>query len=108
MKKFMVLVTSLILAIITLNGVTKLISNPLKGKGTGFNGEIRVEIIKDNEEIIAVNILGHSDTPMMFNKAFGEIREVVVQTQSTDIDIVAGATASSNGLIEAINNALER
>ncbi|MCK5780411.1 MAG: FMN-binding protein [Psychrilyobacter sp.] len=108
MKKFLILVMSLTFAIISLTGATKLMTSPiLKGSGVGYHGDIMVEVIKDGGTITGINILSHSETPEIFNVVFGEISNSVVKAQSVEVDTVAGATASSNGILEAINQALE-
>ena len=40
--------------------------------------------------------------------AFQTIPDAIIQAQSTDVDVAAGATFSSKGIIAAVNDALSK
>lgn len=78
-----------------------------EGVGQGFNGEIKVEVEVDSEKILAINVLEHQETEGVSDAAFEQIPNAVIEGQTLAVDIVTGATGSSNGLIEAITAALK-
>ena len=77
------------------------------GIGSGFKGDVNVEItIKDNT-ITNVKVLYHNDDYNWFIRAEDRIIQNIIETQSTDVDTVSGATYSSRGIIEGAISALE-
>ncbi len=77
-----------------------------EGAGTGFRGKIKVSVEIKDKKIIAINILSSSDDEAFFSRAKGVI-DKIIGGQSVDVDVVSGATYSSNGIINAVKNALK-
>jgi len=50
--------------------------------------------------------LSHKETPGISDPAIEEIPKRMVKTNSPEVDIVSGATKTSNGIIEAVKIAL--
>lgn len=78
------------------------------GVGSGYAGDVELEVIVDGGRITSIETVSHSDTRRIFDSAWGTLRDAIIDRQSTDVDSVSGATGSSNGIIEAVNNALGR
>lgn len=78
------------------------------GKGAGINGDIEVEVIVTENEITDVKVLSHNETPGVGDLALSDIPAGIVEHQSLGIDAIAGATVSSEGILEAVANALEQ
>jgi len=77
-----------------------------QGEGYGLNPGIEVELtIKDNK-IKELELLDYEDTPDYIEKAWDEIKTNVMEKQTLDIDAVSGATASSEGILNAIRDAI--
>jgi len=76
------------------------------GTGKGFNGDITLAVRIHDGAISGITIVSHSEDGSYFDKAHAVIDEVIA-TQSVDVDAISGATYSSNGIKEAISNALE-
>jgi uncharacterized protein with FMN-binding domain len=76
------------------------------GTGDGFNGPIEVEVTVEGGEIANVEVLSHSDSPDISDPAFENVPQAIVENNSTDVDVASGATMSSNGIMDAVNNAL--
>ena len=76
-----------------------------KGSGTGFAGTVSVSVEIKDKSIIAINILSTQDDEAFFNRAKGVIDKIIAG-QTLDVDVVSGATYSSNGIISAVKNAL--
>jgi uncharacterized protein with FMN-binding domain len=77
------------------------------GVGEGFVENIKVEVTKQGDEITAVEVLEHNETDGIGTPAIEQIPAAIVEANSTDVDLVAGATYTSEGLIYAVNNALD-
>ena len=78
------------------------------GTEAGHNGDITVEVTVYEGKIIYIDVIEHSETAPLLDDVFKLIPIEVMREQSmADIDIVAGATESSNGYIAAVTTALE-
>ena len=80
---------------------------PLTGTANGFGGPITVSVTMDGDKITAVEIVSNSETPEIAGAALEQIPAAIVAANSPDVDIVSGATYTSNGIINAVKNALE-
>jgi uncharacterized protein with FMN-binding domain len=79
------------------------------GTGEGYAGPVVVEVTVQGDEIQSIEVLEYADTPGLADGAFDNIIEQVLENQSTEnVDVVAGATGSSQGIIEAIEDALSK
>ncbi|MFR4299315.1 MAG: FMN-binding protein [Blautia faecis] len=79
-----------------------------RGSGTGFGGTITVQVTVSGGKITAVDILSASgETGSYFASAQGVVSKVL-SSQSPNVDAVSGATYSSNGIIQAVQNALSQ
>ena len=79
---------------------------PLTGTANGFGGPITVSVTMDGDKITAVEIVSNSETPEIAGTALEQIPAAIVAANSPDVDIVSGATYTSNGIINAVKNAL--
>ena len=78
-----------------------------EGTGTGYKGEIKVRVTVSSGNITEVEILENKDDHAYFQLA-SELTKDIVEKQGTGgVDTVSGATFSSNGILEAVSNALE-
>ena len=81
--------------------------NEYIGRGQGKGGTpIVVKVTVDGDKITAIEVLDHSETPGIGDLAFEKIPQMIIDAQSTEVDAVAGATLTSNGIIEAVKDAL--
>lgn len=55
-----------------------------------------------------MDVVSHNETEGIGTNALEILPQQIVQTQSLAVDAVAGCTLSSNGLIEAVTNALSQ
>ena len=79
-----------------------------EGSGTGFGGTIRVRVTVSGGRITAIDILDASgETPSYFAAAQGVISKMI-EGNTPNVDAVSGATYSSNGIIQAVQNALSQ
>lgn len=78
------------------------------GEGEGYSSTIKVNIAVEGGKMSGLQIVEHGETDNIFNEAADKISEDIIGEESTEeIDFVSGATSSSKGIIEAINEALE-
>lgn len=89
----------------TATGSFKLADGVYKGSATGFSGPVTVAVTIMDKKIISIDILSSTDDEAFFNRAKGVIDRIIA-SQSFDVDVVSGATYSSNGIIGAVKNAL--
>lgn len=82
------------------------------GVGDGFDSEITVEIMakKNSKGGLRISDIKytHGDTEAIAGPALNELVTKVKNTQSIDVDVVAGATYSSEGFIQALEDACSK
>lgn len=81
-------------------------ANEYIGVGKGFGGDIKVKVTMDGDKIAKIEVLENAETEAVFANANPAVLDAIVANQTTEVDVVTGATYSSQGLIEAVNNAL--
>lgn len=78
------------------------------GIGEGFGGDIKVQVTIKGGKIASVDILSAEDeTPSFLEQARGVI-DRILSVQNTSVDVVSGATYSSEGIIHAVESALSK
>lgn len=78
------------------------------GTALGYNDDITVSVTIESGLITKIDILESSDDKPYFDWAKEEIPSQIISAQSTEVDTVSGATFSSKGIINAVQNALEK
>lgn len=77
-----------------------------KGSANGYGGKVTVNVTVSKKTMTAIDVVSApGETDSFFQRAKGVIDEMLT-VQSTDVDVVSGATYSSNGIIGAVKNAL--
>lgn len=76
------------------------------GKSKGYNGDIKVKVKIKNGKISSIDILENSDDKEYFDSAKSIIDEII-KAQNTHVEAVSGATYSSNGILDAVQEALD-
>lgn len=76
------------------------------GSAKGYGGTIEVTVEVDETHILSVKAVGEKETETIGQKALQELSDQIVKANSTEIDGVSGATYSSQGLFEAVEDAL--
>lgn len=86
-----------------------LAANEYIGVGKGFGGDIKVKVTMDGNNISKIEVLEHAETAGICEKAFDTLPEAIIKNGGVDnLDVVSGATFSSNGLFEAVKDALSQ
>lgn len=77
-----------------------------KGSANGYGGKVTVNVTVSKKTMTAIDVVSApGETDSFFQRAKGVIDEMLT-AQNTDVDVVSGATYSSNGIIGAVKNAL--
>jgi uncharacterized protein with FMN-binding domain len=77
-----------------------------EGSGTGFRGTTTVSVTIKSGKITDISVVSTRDDGHFFNRAYPTISSKIIDAQSTKVDAVSGATYSSNGIMEAVADAL--
>lgn len=110
-KKLLVGVVGLSMLALTACGAKEaaLKDGTYEGTGKGYGGDIKVELVVSGGKITDFKAVEHKETPGISDPAFEGIKEQLIEKQTTEgIEVVSGATSTSNGLIEAANEALPK
>lgn len=88
---------------------TKYKDGTYSGSGTGFRGgTTTVSVTIKSGKITDIKTISSEDTPQFYQQAQNTIPNEIISNQSTSVDTGSGATYSSNGLIQAVQNALDK
>jgi uncharacterized protein with FMN-binding domain len=80
-----------------------------QGSGTGFrNGTTTVSVVIEGGKITSIKTVSTRDDAPFYNKAFNTVIQKIINTQSSSVDAVSGATYSSKGIMSAVANALTK
>jgi len=79
-----------------------------EGTGKGYRGPVVVQVQVSRAGIEDISIIGHRETLFPGAAAMEELLELVLETGSTDLDAVSGATFSSRAFLEAVEAALAK
>lgn len=77
------------------------------GKASAYNGNVEVKVTISGGKITAIDIVKTKDDEEYFFDAQKKVIPEILEKQSTDVDTVAGATTSSEGICHAVEKALE-
>ena len=78
------------------------------GVGAGKNGDITVEVTFSADKIERITVVSHSETPSLSDAAIANIPTQIVESQSLGVDAVSGATYTSDGIVEAVADAVKQ
>ena len=93
---------------VVVEAAPELAANEYIGEANGFGGPIKVKVTMDGDKIAKIDVLSHGDTPGICDKAFATIPQAIIDAQSTQVDVAAGATFSSKGIMAAVEDALSK
>lgn len=98
-KRLICMISALSLLFTTTYGAT------VEGIGSGYKGDIKVNVTYEGNEITNVEVVEHQETNFT-KKAMKQITKDIVAAQSTEVDNVAGATYTCEGIKEAVDAAV--
>lgn len=82
-------------------------SETLYGSGDGFGGIITATVIREDGKITSVELTGEKETNGIGTLALDALPAMIVDANGTNVDAITTATITSDGIIYAVNNALD-
>ena len=79
-----------------------------EGEAQGFGGIVRVRVTVSAEEITAITVVSSSGEDAAYFQQADALIPKIIGSQTTALDAVTGATLSSIGLLDAVDQALEQ
>ncbi|MHA4989798.1 FAD-binding protein [Cetobacterium somerae] len=77
------------------------------GKGNGFSGEIKVNVITKGDKIENLELVSDNETSHIMSRSFPILKDRILKAQSPVVDSVSGATYTSLGIKRAVAAALK-
>lgn len=77
-----------------------------EGIGNGFKGEVTAQVTLNDNVITDIQVNVDSDSEGFRETPAEQLPALIVEHQSIEVDAVSGATYTSNGIIEAVTDAL--
>ncbi|MDF2519733.1 MAG: flavocytochrome c [Clostridia bacterium] len=82
-------------------------SGVFTGESKGKNGPIKVEVKIENAEIKDIKIVENHESDFTKN-IFEQLPKSMIAANTADVDVISGATLTSNAIIEAVKDAIKK
>lgn len=106
MKKKIVLTFSALALTLSLVACGNSKENVLKGEAKGYGGKIVVNVTKKDNKIKKISVPESSETSEIGGEAIKKLTVDIVKKGTVEgVDVVSGATVTSNALFKAIKEA---
>ena len=79
-----------------------------EGEAEGYNGPLKLEVEFDSEKIADIKVKESTETDKVGTPAFDIVIEDIINANGSGVDIVSGATVTSNSIKQAVNDAAEK
>lgn len=76
------------------------------GEADGFGGPLKVEVTVSQGAITNIVVIEDQETPFIAGNAFEQLPAAMIAAQSWDVEIVSGATVTSEAMKQAVEKAL--
>lgn len=77
------------------------------GVSKGYGGDIEVKVTIENSKIKNIEVVSHSETSGYYENG-SKIIEAILRENSVNVDAISGATLTSNGIKNAVKDALSK
>lgn len=78
------------------------------GEGEGYEGPMTVRVTVSAGKVTSIELVSSMDDEPYFGRAWATVPGRIIAAQTTSVDAVSGATYSSEGIRDAVNNALKK
>lgn len=78
------------------------------GEAEGYYSKVLVKVVVLNGSIMSIDIVEHNEPEILANVVFNNLPDTIIKKNSTDVDVIAGASYTSESLIKAVDIALEQ
>lgn len=93
----------------TVETTTKYKDGTYTGVADAYGPNLTVEVTIKNDIMTNIEIVSHNeDGPQHYQRAFDQVVADILSSQTTDVDVVSRATYTSNGIMNAVQNALDQ
>ncbi|WBA80816.1 FMN-binding protein [Endozoicomonas sp. GU-1] len=75
--------------------------------GVGHNGKLPVTVTFSEDKILDIVVDSSNESDGIANPAFERIPQQILDNQSLNIDVISGASASSQAVIDGVSNAVD-
>lgn len=110
-KRVLALCLALVMILLTAACQAKPVSNEnsgvFTGESKGKNGAIKVEVTIENAEIKDIKIVENHESDFTKN-VFEELPKAMIAANTAEVDVITGATLTSNAIIEAVKDAINK
>lgn len=77
------------------------------GTGNGFGGPVKVEVKVEGGRIVSISVSEAEGEDEAYLSIATQVLENIVDAQTADVDVISGASYSSQGIIDAVKDALK-
>ncbi len=102
MKKILSLLVCLAMLAMCGVAMAEVSDGTYTGVGTGKDGDVQVSVTFEGGRIASVEVGEHNETPGICEPAIERIPAAIVENQSIAVDVVTGATLTSQAIIDAV------
>ena len=106
MKKSITIILALLLTMSALAAFAEVSDGIYTAAGAGKNGDVYVTVTFSNKSIESVAVGEHAETPGICEPAIERIPAAIVENQTTSVDVITGATVTSQAIIDAVRNCI--
>ncbi len=98
--------TALISALQEISNTAGIAGKTFIGYGEGYQGPLSIQITVENDVIVKARLLNLSDSEFSVPSAKAVLEQAVQVGNADNLDIIAGATSTSTGVITALQDAM--
>ncbi|MCL2209580.1 MAG: FMN-binding protein [Treponema sp.] len=77
-----------------------------EGSSQGYKGLIDVQVHMNAGSITEIIVINSEEDRFVGGTAIESLIDTVIEHNSADVDVITGATVTSKGFLEAVNNAI--
>lgn len=81
-------------------------SGTFRGQGQGKHGEISLDVVVEEGQITDIQIVEQDENAGLADPVYEALKQAIIDTNSIEVDVVSGATATSEGYLEAVKDAI--
>lgn len=80
----------------------------VEGTGSGKHGDIKVEVQIKDDKIQDIKVLEQKENEVLAEPVYKQLKDTIIAGNSADIDVVSGSTATSEGYLAAVQDAVKK
>lgn len=80
----------------------------VEGVGSGKHGDIKVSVTFKDDKIQDITVKEQKENEVLAEPVYTELKETIMSQNTADVDVVSGSTATSEGYLAAVKDAIEK